>query len=442
MSINFEAVVKDIEAKFNLHVDVKNKARVEDEKGFLHYGKRPLSLKANDKAIDFREVGKGGIYYSNGLAQYKDKNPAFTPVIARGLNYDQGAFWQWFLTEPEFQVGVSDIVSSLQDGHWTVQYKQEIPEYLKPYADAQLDFARRFFDFDTIEMNQTLREAMYCVIGGFALFEYVWQIDGKVKLEFRFPHQVERWILNEKGKLLGVKLVDVNEVLPARKFLLITNNRYGNDFEGIAAMRTVGFLIKFKQQLLSTAGKAFYAYGIPWLFFVPKDRNVNSDATSGNQLLSTVGSANSSQRPAWKLDGPYDIISITAQGVMPDVLPLVRYLDEKIAKILKSEGSLIGFMNVGAYNAIAQKDTEHLRNARKWGTFIARHLNKVLQIALHKRFCLPVLPDVWPRYQFGLGLDETKPTVSEWNELADNKWIEKNDTTRAQVADQFGINQK
>ena len=376
--------------KFNYHsyelAQVREHIIINDDLSFKAFDK--------DKLSDYATATRGGLHYSAGRSSSKDANPLFDPVVARGLSYNHGKFWQWWLADTDLQSAVQNVVMALQDADWRLEYGN-LPDWLKGEARRRLSFIKGVFPLDSPAFHQIIREAFMQAVFGFSLHEIVWRLDGGADLEYVFPWQVQAWVTDaSERKLLGVRCVDSQVILPASKAILWSYNRLGNDFEGVGILRQVGLLIELKQQLLSNYGISHYAFGVPWIFL---EREQGSNAaqtevgveTKVMQLLST---ASSQERPVFKLASGYKAVILSASGSIPDPLPMLAYLDSKIATMLKNEGSLVGQQAVGAFNLAEQKDFEGLRNVRRWGRIIGMGLAPLLKEIELRRFGRLIAP--------------------------------------------------
>lgn len=364
---------------------------------------------------DEDELGRDGLWWVAGLP-HKDRNSRFAPVVARGSKYDHGDYYQLFVSDADYRRGVEDRAASMSCGTWRVELPKkaaDLPSYARKVADKQRAFVEDALDLESQSWMDHIHDALFQMVSGFALFEKVWRKDGSCKLGFRWPHTVDEWILDEHERdWLAVKLDGQDELLPRARALHYRYGSFGMDPEGCPPMRSVAMLIELKQSLLRTSGVAAGAFGVPWVFVEQHEQN--ADTKDDARMVSALSRAQAVQRPVYQLKYGAHVVMLSPSGQMPDMLPLIRYCDEKIAQLLNAEGALLGQSGVGSLALADQRDSERLASAYHWGDRIARTISEqVIREMVTRQGWLPAAPGCWPRLVFDLGMEDDKIVMSD-----------------------------
>jgi len=327
------------------------KTAVLDDKGELHTD----------------EIGTSGVRYSAGLPTSEDKNYYFRPVLARGRGYDHGLYHSLFLSSTTYRRSWGNIAEGLATGLWSVK-----PATREGWDEAEVEQAKEQARFcgDALLRHleggwkQFLREWMYCLIAGCSIFERIYHPPGHEKagairkLAFRYPSQVHEWILDEYDRdLVGVLFDHEGRryFLPARALLIESWDRFGTNFEGISPLRSVARWIELLNLLLQLQGLAAEKYGVPWVAASRKSRPDTGIPVDGvdrhEQLQAILDDALAEDAPVIGLPDDTEVVILVGPGSMPDFEPIIRLCIERIAEILRAEGSLIGVGSTGAYAA-------------------------------------------------------------------------------------------
>jgi hypothetical protein len=104
-----------------------------------------------------------------------------------------------------------------------------------------------FFGGMELSFNSWLRQALLHLDFGCMPFEQNWRLDdsGLIRLKNlapRLPRTVQDWLVDDKGKLTGIRQL-ANSVstpidIPADKLLLFVNDQEGGDYRGVSILRS------------------------------------------------------------------------------------------------------------------------------------------------------------------------------------------------------------
>jgi hypothetical protein len=352
-----------------------------------------------------------GMRYIDGRQQ-GEYNSTFLPATARGLYWDHGKYWQWWRASGTFSGALDDIVQALSSGQFVFEYPVEIPDWLKQPARRRLAYLGTAWPERW--RQRVAKEVVYSNVSGFIWHEKVWVPDGSsgmLDIRWRWPHQVERWVLeDDNGDLpLGVKPYSTQEVIPWSKIHHYAKDAYGDDLEGVSALRRVGLLIQLKQDLLRVFAVASTVYGVPWAFIESQTPDAQPDAGDDARMVSIIGAGQAAKRPILKLKNGYTVNFTSPGSSFPPVMEMIRYLDEQIMQILAADGVLLGHRTVGSYALAEAKDSKSLRQARFWGDEAAAYINKLIPEALGYAFDVPeILPGMYPVCRFDLGSEDDR----------------------------------
>lgn len=383
-----------------------------------------------------------GMRYIDGRQQ-GEYNSTFLPATARGLYWDHGKYWEWWRASGAFSGALDDIVQALSSGRLVFGYPVEIPDWLAHAARRRL--AHLNACWSERWRQRVAREVIYSNVSGFVWHEKVWEggADGALDLKWRWPHQVERWILegDNGADPLGVKPYSTHEVIPWSKIAHYAKDAYGDDLEGVSALRRVGLLIQLKQDLLRVFAVASTVYGVPWAFIESQSPDAQPDAGDDARMVTLIGAGQGAKRPVLKLKNGYTVNFTSPGSSFPPVMEMVRYLDEQIMQILAADGVLLGHRTVGSYALAEAKDSKSLRQARFWGDEAAAYISALIPEAMGYAFDEPeLLPGLYPVCRFDLGSEDDRWEFADLVAAVEKGLLDPDDAElRARVRDHFGL---
>lgn len=412
-------------------LDIQEVATVEERRWLVASDQLELCASEADAKARIKELtassqqSRDGLWWVAGLPE-KSRNERFSPVIARGQRYDHGEYWQWFESDSDLQSGIEGKEAELTAGTWslTVPGLKDEPEYLRRAAQRQIKMLEARLGLRSQAWRRHIHEVLYALVGGFVLFEQLWDADGGVRYNWIWPSQVERWILNErKSEVIGVKLYDTAEILPMSRLCHYRWGSYGIDPEGLPLLRCLGLLIDLKQQLLNMSGIAFDAFGVPWLGVEQTEKG--ADAGDDKREVIRLSKVKGKNRVVVKLKYGHKLVVVQASGQMPDGLPLIRYVDEKIRQRLRDDAALLGAGGGGGSYALAeQREADKLRSSyhvAMW--FASSYSEQVIKRLMVREGIAPVRAGLWPELKYDLGLEDKRQVAQDLAVLSEKGLI-------------------
>jgi hypothetical protein len=192
---------------------------------------------------------------------------------------------------------------------------------------------------------------------GFSVFEKVFCYDpdsGKTilkSLEPRLPYTIYRWepetCKDGSIRIKGVTQQDYygkQHFIPTEKILLFTNDREGDNWEGVSIFRSVFKDWKIKNQIEKVGALAIDrgGLGVP-ILNAPEGIKKGSDEWTAAERL--VSGYYASERTGAVLPFGYKFEIVSAMGKGVDPMPLIKHHSEEISKSV-----LAMFINLGTSN--------------------------------------------------------------------------------------------
>lgn len=365
-----------------------------------------------------------GVHYENGLPVNSEHNGRFRPITARGLQYNHGTFHKILLESGTFRRAWKSIVNVLYLGIWRVESAKDLIPADHPRAKELQDLCDKQAEFVQMALlkglfggwRKFIREAMYQVISGFAIFSEIWHpfgTDGwgKIrKLSFKYSSMINRWIIDdETNELVAVELIDYQgrtEIVAANQVLLYSFDSLGDDHEGIAATRSIAVWVEIAQLFSELEAINGEKYGGVWFWARPGKDDEDSHA----ELKGIIDAAVSRENPIITLPGGAEVQVSSPAGHNPDFGAPKRFAIERIAEILNSEGSLIGLGATGAFAARESAQDEATGVAPAYAALICDGLNGsnntpwtgTIPKMINLRWGGPPVPGAYPEMTFSL----------------------------------------
>lgn len=437
---------------------------------WLRYDGAPLSLSddgevenVNDLELSLAEVGEDGIKWRNGLPVSVEPNVAFRPTLARGSRGNHGLFHKMFLTSTTFQRAWGGVYQSQLTGDWTVSVP-DVEDYTPHELAVEKARAREISNalLENLEggWGQFLRDALYMLIGGFAIFEEVYRATddengyaGSVKkLAFRYCSAVSKWILDDNEReLVAVEFKrpdGTTYVVPAENLLLLTFNRFGNNFEGISALRPVIRWIEALQFFQRLELVAAEKYGSPWVTAARKGKDLPPiSQDEKDELVDIIDDAIAAENPVIVLPDNTEMVVSSPAGVMPNFDAQKRFCLERIAEPLKAEGSLIGLGQTGAFAARQSATMDFVNSAPYYAKLIAGPLNGAdntlytgtIPKMYRAMFGEPMRPGRYPKLAYSAGISEDSAWFANLQMAAQAGLVETTDKARKVAHQRLGL---
>jgi phage gp29-like protein len=206
--------------------------------------------------------------------------------------------------------------------------------------------------------DDTLRHALLMLPFGFSPLEKVYEYrDGLVlprKLDPRLPTSVVQWTFDKAANRLTHMIQQDSDgarySIPIEKLLVFTNEKEGDNWEGISLLRPAykAWYIKEQLEKIDAIKHERWGVGIPE-YQVPKTAERDSEEWSAAettlQNIHANEQAYAMTPEGWKLN-----VIGAGPGSSPDTLASIRHYDEAIAKTMLAMHINLGSSTVGAKN--------------------------------------------------------------------------------------------
>jgi len=192
---------------------------------------------------------------------------------------------------------------------------------------------------------------------GFSPFEkvFVKREDGKIgihKLDPRLPQSIVEWDFDrDKHRLKFMIQEDTDGKrfdIPIEKLVVFTNNREGDNWEGVSELRAAYKPWKIKNDLEKLQAIAFERYGVGFpLGTHPRDTKQGSPEHEA--LVDLLLSIQSNEEAYGTLPEGFDIKLLT-DGLkgMPDMLSAIKYYDQMISRSVLAQWLDLGSTETGS----------------------------------------------------------------------------------------------
>lgn len=366
------------------------------------------------------EIGTPGTRVIDGQIQV-EHNYRLLPYFARGRLSRPGIFEEVYRSEPIAFNSLTSIGSLVENALYEPVLSQDADEELKEITKAAHRSILR-------QKPKVLPNACTAFRQGFAPFEPVWKQDRQErwvleKLAFREQATVERWLFDSRAsELVGAQFQTTtlpgitSYTLPrgdspeTMRLVLCNINATGNNVEGVSPVRVIVGLRKLKEVLLNISGVSYQKYGVP-IAQIIRDIVATSAAD-----LAQLG-ANSSDAEIIKLANR--LIALEAQigavlpmpigakveyvvptATMPDIRPLLEYIDALMALVFSNEGALLGSQSFGSYAMASVADNRFMRAAPAYAGAVAKMFTELLHWMITWNHSDPDSIEEWPEYHF------------------------------------------
>jgi hypothetical protein len=275
--------------------------------------------------------------------------------------------------------------------------------------------------FSTVKQNATT-----LIRNGFAPFEPIWAYDDArgwylYNLPFREQSTVEEWIFDDRqSQLLGCGFRVTNGgqfddyVLPygdtpeTARLLVANIGATGNNIEGVPAYRPASGYFKLKITILALIGAGLSKYLVPLALIVSDTANatiaeLGSFNTENQGLVQTLINRLQALRariaPVVQVPPGKKVEYMTPASQMPDMRPLLEYLDFMMAMAFHSEGALLG-TQTGSYALAGAKESSFMRSAPQYALRMCSALDQLLKWHVQFNYSKADQLAEWPKYSF------------------------------------------
>jgi hypothetical protein len=366
------------------------------------------------------EIGIPGTRIIDGRIEV-EQNPRIKPYYARGRISNPGILEDVYRSEPVVFNSLNSI-SSLAIGALYEPRLEETDELTRAIALR----AHRSIAAQQGGVQKFKRNAATAFRLGFAVHEPVWRRldDGFILLEklgFREQSTVDRWLFDRRGaELVGASFQTTslpgmhNYVLPkgdtpdTMRLVLTNIHATGNNVEGVSPVRVAVGLRKLKELLLSIQGVSYQKYGVPIAQVMRKLTDVSAASLVGTQgsdadiqqVVNRIQGLQAQIAPVLPMDVGIEVEYVTPTNQMPDIRPMLEYVDALMALVFSNEGALLGSQSFGSYAMASVADNRFMRSAPVYAEAIAETMTELLHWMLRWNHPDPDSIEVWPVYGY------------------------------------------
>jgi hypothetical protein len=366
------------------------------------------------------EIGTPGTRIIDGRIEV-EQNYRIKPYFARGRISSPGILEDVYRSEPVVFNSLNSI-SSLAIGALYEPRLEDTDEVTRAIALR----AHRSIVAQKGGVQKFKRNAATAFRLGFAVHEPVWRRldDGFVildKLGFREQSTVDRWLFDQRGsELVGASFQTTAMpgmqmyVLPkgdtpeSMRMVLTNIHATGNNVEGVSPVRVAVGLRKLKELLLSIQGVSYQKYGVPIAQVMRKLTDVSAASLVGTQgsdadvqmVVNRIQGLQAQIAPVLPMDPGVEVSYATPTNQMPDIRPMLEYLDALMALVFSNEGALLGSQSFGSYAMASVADNRFMRSAPVYAEAIAETMTELLHWMIRWNHPDVDSIEVWPEYGY------------------------------------------
>lgn len=354
-----------------------------------------------------KEVGASGTRIFSGIISGEEYNPKLVGIRGNKI-YEE-------MRRSDATVRAALLVCKLPilAALWTINPASD------DKADQEVaDFIERELFHRKIKFNDFLREALTCLDFGYSVFEKVLgmtnfngkDLVGIEKLGFRKQVSIIRWETEEKQEGITQQLTDKTVSIPMVKLILFTNEKEGDNYEGISILRYAYKHWDYKNKLykIDAIQKERHGVGVVEIE-VPKNADPADEAAAveAARQMRANEEAYIKHPAGWKV-GFMDMMSRTTS----DALPSVAHHDRQIVKSVLAQFLELGASDSGGSRALSEDHTKLFELSLE---ALAKTLQNAIQEFINQLCDLNFtnLPNGYPQLSFGKIGDENVQVMSE-----------------------------
>jgi hypothetical protein len=274
--------------------------------------------------------------------------------------------------------------------------------------------------------SKMLQDASTLIRNGFVVFEVQWaDADGfkyPYSLGFRDQSGVEYWLFDDRqGALIGADFRVTNggyhtsytlphgDTYETARLLLMNIGATGNNVEGVPAYRPVAGLLKLKLTLLTLFGISWSKHGLPIAVVMTDlvDATIAEYGTaqqaehkgSVQKLLNRLRDMRARIAPAFEVPVGKKVEYLAPQNQMPDLKPMLEYIDFSIALAFSNEGALLG-TQTGSYALAISKESTLARGGVAYAQRVCAGLDQLMRWIVLFNYSKAAELVEWPSYGF------------------------------------------
>jgi hypothetical protein len=196
---------------------------------------------------------------------------------------------------------------------------------------------------------------------------------------------------------------------PESMRMVLTNiHATGNNVEGVSPVRVAVGLRKLKELLLSIQGVSYQKYGVPIAQVMRKLTDVSAASLVGTQgsdadvqmVVNRIQGLQAQIAPVLPMDPGVEVSYATPTNQMPDIRPMLEYLDALMALVFSNEGALLGSQSFGSYAMASVADNRFMRSAPVYAEAIAETMTELLHWMIRWNHPDVDSIEVWPEYGY------------------------------------------
>lgn len=351
-----------------------------------------------------------------------EQNGALLPFLVRGSYGSPALFEDMYRRDPSLYKHTNDHAAMMV----AATYEPGVPEDADDELRAIIKQGHRSImnvkgGWDAVANNNAT-----FIRNGFAVNEIVWQDKGgftcPYKIGFRDQSSVEYWIFDEnQNDLVGAEFRVSsggqwkNYVLPhgdtkeTARLWIVNVGASGNNVEGVPAYRPISGYFKLKTMLLALYGVAWQKHGVPIAIVFTEiiDQTIGEMLSIGSaehkaekqKMITRLQNMRAKIAPVIPAPGGVDVKYVSPTNDMPDMEPMLRYLDFSMALAFSNEGALLG-TQTGSYALAASKENSLLRGGSAYCARMAAALDQLMRWIIDFNYSKADELVEYPKYSF------------------------------------------
>lgn len=299
---------------------------------------------------------------------------------------------------------------------WTFTPAKQPDGTVTPEDQEICDFCNRELFKRNINFHDLLRQALTMFDFGHSVFEKVFELTefngkpriGIAKIASRKQTTIYSWVMRDGNPGITQQTPGATYDIPMEKLIVFTNDKEGDNYEGISLLRYVykDWDIKDKLTIVNAIALEKMAVGVP---VIKEDPTYTGTTNTGDveKAEAAMQSFTANEQGYLKLPKGLMVEMLDMKSnSTKDVLPTMNYLDSRIAKSV-----LAGFMEIGGSSgsgakALAQDLTSLFMKSEE---AVANTIAATLTTQLVHQLCdfnYSSLPNGYPELTYGTIGDE------------------------------------
>ena len=351
-----------------------------------------------------KELGKSGTVIFKGIITQEEYNSKLSNIITANRIYDTMRRSD-ATVRSTLQVVKLPILST----EWQLEAASDSKEdeYVRNFCDREL-FGRN------VDFHHFMKEGLTLFDFGFSVCEKVYELTdfegqtriGIGKLSYRKQRSIQAWETQDGKPGVTQMLQDGTGLvnIPMVKLIVFTNDKEGDNFEGMSLLRYAykHWDIKDKLDLVNAIALEKLAVGVPVLK-KPADAN-DTDLANAREALREFR-ANEEGYQEIPIGWELEMMDLKANSTK-DVIPTIKYHDRQIQMSVLAQFLSLGGSDASGSRAVSE---DHSKLFLLSEEAAAKNLQSTLQEQLIKQLCdlnFANLPNGYPKLTFSKIGDE------------------------------------